>query len=77
MQVAEAVHYFGKAKRNNHGVRLAKQHGMDAELLDLALKACLCCIKQNETNNNIQTYAYHVYTYRVCMHVGNYTYRIS
>ena len=43
LQVAEAVHYFGKAQRNNHGVRLAKQHGMDAELLDLALKACLYC----------------------------------
>ena len=40
MQVAEAVHYFGKAGRTNHGVRLAKQHGMDSELLDLALKAC-------------------------------------
>ncbi|KAL3159995.1 hypothetical protein ABBQ38_010383 [Trebouxia sp. C0009 RCD-2024] len=40
-QVAEAVHYFGKAGRNNHGVRLAKQHGMDDELLDLALKAGL------------------------------------
>ena len=38
MQVAEAVYYFGKANRNNHGVRLAKQHGMDAELLELALK---------------------------------------
>lgn len=43
LQVAEAVHYFGKAQRNNHGVRLARQHGMDAELLDLALKACLYC----------------------------------
>lgn len=41
LQVAEAVHYFGKAGSNNHGVRLAKQHGMDAELLDLALKARL------------------------------------
>ncbi len=39
-QVAEAVHYFGKAQRTNHGVRLAKQHGMDTELLELALKVC-------------------------------------
>ncbi|KAA6420943.1 MAG: intraflagellar transport protein, partial [Trebouxia sp. A1-2] len=37
-QVAEAVHYFGKAQRTNHGVRLAKQHGMDSELLEQALK---------------------------------------
>ena len=35
------MHYFGKANRTNHGVRLAKQHGMDAELLELALKVCL------------------------------------
>lgn len=41
VQVAEAVHYFGKAQRSNHGVRLAKQHGMDTELLDLALKVHL------------------------------------
>lgn len=41
VQVAEAVHYFGKAQRSNHGVRLAKQHGMDTELLDLALKVPL------------------------------------
>ncbi|DBA86980.1 TPA: hypothetical protein ACH3X2_000362 [Trebouxia sp. C0005] len=38
-QVAEAVHYFGKAQRTNHGVRLAKQHGMDSELLEQALKS--------------------------------------
>lgn len=52
VQVAEAVHYFGKAQRNNHGVRLAKQHGMDAELLDLALKAGLCCSTQLDISKN-------------------------
>ena len=38
MQAAEAVYYFGKAGRTSQGVRLAKPHGMDAELLELALK---------------------------------------
>ena len=41
LQVAEAVYYFGKSKRTNNGVRLAKKHGMDQELLSLALQACL------------------------------------
>ena len=40
-QVAEAVHYFGKAGKSHQGVRLAKQHGMNADLLTLALQVLL------------------------------------
>ena len=49
LQVAEAVYYFGKSKRTNNGVRLAKKHGMDQELLSLALQASplqpLCVVR--------------------------------
>ena len=49
LQVAEAVYYFGKSKRTNNGVRLAKKHGMDQELLSLALQASplqpLCALR--------------------------------
>ena len=35
------MYYFGRSKRTNNGVRLAKKHGMDQELLSLALQASL------------------------------------
>mmetsp|Transcript_19068 Transcript_19068/g.64920 ORF Transcript_19068/g.64920 Transcript_19068/m.64920 type:complete len:1396 (+) Transcript_19068:174-4361(+) len=38
-RVPEAVQYFTRAKRFSHAVRLAKQFGMDQELVNLALQA--------------------------------------
>ena len=35
--VDKAIHFFGVAGRYNHAVRLAKEHGLDSELMSLAL----------------------------------------
>jgi intraflagellar transport protein 140 len=38
-RVREAVTFYTRAKRFNHGVRLAKEHGLDSQLMTLALSA--------------------------------------
>ncbi|KAK9824666.1 hypothetical protein WJX72_012185 [[Myrmecia] bisecta] len=38
-RVADAVRYFAKSQRSSHGARLAKRHGMDNELFNLALQS--------------------------------------
>lgn len=44
-RIKEAIKYYTKAFRFNHGVRLAKEHSMDQELLTLALESSSTAIK--------------------------------
>lgn len=37
-QIKQAIQFYTKAKKFNHGVRLAKEHGMDNELMTLSLE---------------------------------------
>lgn len=37
-RVADAIHFYKLARRYNHGIRLAKEHFLDAELMTLALE---------------------------------------
>ena len=38
-QIQEAISYFSRSGRYNHAVRLAKEHGLDRELMSFALQA--------------------------------------
>merc|ERR1712072_933379 len=37
--VQEAINYFSRAGRYNHAIRLAKEHGLDRELVGFALQS--------------------------------------
>jgi hypothetical protein len=37
-KIREAIQFYTAAKRYNHGIRLAREHGLEAELLRLALE---------------------------------------
>jgi intraflagellar transport protein 140 len=37
-RISDAIHFFKLARRYNHGVRLAKEHFLDSELMQLALE---------------------------------------
>ena len=38
-KISEAIQFYTRAKRFNHGIRLAKEHGLDNELMQLALES--------------------------------------
>jgi intraflagellar transport protein 140 len=38
-KIADAIRFFTLARRFSHGVRLAKKHDLDSDLMNLALKS--------------------------------------